>query len=110
MSQEAAKTDAAKNGAPSLKDDYVMKLEAQGKEWDAQVALMTAKADKAAANVKADFHKWQREFQDKRKDATEKLNGVRAAGTDAWTGVKDGAELAWAEVRKALDSASKKFG
>ena len=109
MQPDTSKTAKPKSTTPSLKDDYVSSLEAQGKEWDAQLALWGAKADKTGAAVKSEFHKWQREFSDQRDVAQQKLATLRAANHDAWEEMKTGMDSAWTDVKTAFETAKKKF-
>lgn len=98
-----------KKATPSVKDDYVKKMQAQGKEWEASMALWGAKADKASAEVKGEFHKWQRDFQDRQGDAQKKLEALNASNHEAWEEVKTGVESAWNDVKDAFESAKKKY-
>jgi hypothetical protein len=102
-------TGEPKSSAPTAKDDYVDRMEAQGREWDAQLALWSAKADTASAELKADYHTWQRDFHDRRVKAQEKLEALRQAKHEAWEDVKSGVEAAWGEIKSAVESARKKF-
>jgi len=109
MIPDTAKADTVKKDVTSKKDDYVHGMEAQGKEWDAQLALWGAKADKASAGMKGEFHKWQRDFRDKQGDARKKLETLRASNHDAWEEVKTGVETAWTDVKTAFETAKKKY-
>jgi len=109
MEPEVKKPEPAINAVPSLKDDYVSKMQAQGKEWDAQLALWGAKAEKTSEALKAEFHSWQREFSDKRGAANKKLETLNTAKHEAWEEVKTGADTAWTDVKTAFENAKKKF-
>ena len=61
---------------------YEEKLDAQLEEWNAQIALLKARA---------------------------KLHELKAAGDGAWEDLKTGAEKAWDEVKAAFHSAASKF-
>jgi hypothetical protein len=88
---------------------YEEKLDAQLKEWNAQFALLKAKAENAKADTKIDYYKAIDALEHKRDEARTKLKELKTAGDEAWEAVKAGAEKAWAEVKTALHDASSKF-
>ena len=85
------------------------KLEAQMKEWNAQIALLKAKADTAKAEAKVEYYARIEALQQKRDTAGAKLQELKAAGDEAWEDLKAGAEKAWAEVKSAFHDAASKF-
>ena len=84
-------------------------MEAQGKEWEGQMALWGSKADQATAEVKAEFQRWQKEFRNQKTAAYRRLDAVRTAKDNAWEEMKTGAESAWSELRGGFESAKKKY-
>lgn len=85
------------------------KLDAQLKEWSAEIALLKAKAENAKADVKGKYAAKIDALQHKRDIAKEKLHELRAAGDEAWEDLKNGVEKAWDEVKTAIHDASAKF-
>ncbi len=88
---------------------YQEKLDAQLKEWNTQISLLKAKADKTRAEAKIEYYKIIDELQKKVDEAKPKLQELKAATDDAWEDLKSGAEKAWAEVKTAIDAAASKF-
>jgi hypothetical protein len=88
---------------------YEEKLEAQLKEWSAQLALLKARADKATAEAKIEYYKTIEALQRKQNDAKAKLRELKTAGDEAWEDLKAGAEKVWAEVKAAYHDASSRF-
>jgi hypothetical protein len=88
---------------------YEEKLDAQLKEWSAQIALLKAKADNAKADAKIDYYKTIEALQRRQNDAKEKLRELKTAGDEAWEDLKKGAEKAWAEVKIAYHDATSRF-
>jgi hypothetical protein len=88
---------------------YEEKLDAQLKEWSAQIALLKAKADNARADARIEYYKTIDALQRKQNDATAKLRELKTAGDEAWEDLKTGAEKAWAEVKTAYHDASSRF-
>ena len=88
---------------------YEEKLEAQLKEWSAQIALLRAKADNAKADAKIEYYKTVDALQHKQNEAKTKLQELKTAGDEAWEDLKAGAEKAWAEVKTAYHDATSRF-
>ncbi|MCK9419993.1 MAG: coiled coil domain-containing protein [Nitrospirae bacterium] len=88
---------------------YEEKLDAQVKEWSAQIELLKAKADKAKAEAKIEYYKAIDALQDKQNEAKVKLRELKAAGDEAWEDLKAGAEKAWDDVKTAYHDASSRF-
>ena len=88
---------------------YEEKLNAQLKEWSAQIALLKAKADNAKADAKTEYYKTIDVLQHKQNEAKVKLQELKTAGDEAWDDLKAGAEKAWAEVKTAFHDAASRF-
>ena len=88
---------------------YEDKLDAQLEEWNVQIALLKARADKAKADAKIEYYKTIDTLHHKQAEAGTKLHELKNAGDDAWEDLKTGAEKAWDEVKAAFDSAASKF-
>ncbi|MGB3940514.1 MAG: hypothetical protein WBK96_03355, partial [Candidatus Manganitrophaceae bacterium] len=88
---------------------YEEKLDAQLKEWDAEIVLLKARANKTKAEATFGYYKTIDTLQQKQAEAKAKLHEMKAAGGEAWEEVKTGAEKAWAEVTAAFHSAASKF-
>jgi hypothetical protein len=88
---------------------YEEKLDAQLKEWSAQIELLKAKTDNAKADAKIEYYKTIEALQSKQNEAKAKLRELKTAGDAAWEDLKTGAEKAWAEVKAAYHEASSRF-
>ena len=88
---------------------YEEKLDAQLKEWSAQIALLKAKADNAKADAKIEYYKTIEVLQSRQNNAKAKLQELKTAGDEAWEDIKAGAEKAWADVKTAYHDASSRF-
>jgi len=88
---------------------YEEKLDAQLKEWSAQLALLKAKAENARADVKIEYLKAVEAMLRKQNEAGKKLQELKTSGDEAWEDLKTGAEKAWAEVKTAYHDASSRF-
>jgi hypothetical protein len=88
---------------------YEEKFEAQLEEWNAQIALLKAMADKGKAEAKIEYYKTIDALQHRQDEARTKLHELKTAGDEAWEDLKTGAEKAWAEVKAAFHEAIAKF-
>jgi len=89
--------------------EYQEKLDAQLNEWNAQLSLLRAKAEKAGAEAKSEYSKMLDALQQKVDEARPKLQELKTAGDEAWEDLKSGAEKAWAEAKTAFDRAVARF-
>jgi len=88
---------------------YEEKLDAQLKEWNAQIALLKAKAENAKVDAKIDYYKTIEALEHKQDEAKTKFQELKSSGDEAWEAVKGGAEKTWAEVKAAYHDAVSKF-
>jgi hypothetical protein len=88
---------------------YEEKLDAQLKEWDAQIVLFRVKADKVKADAKVEYYTRIEALQHKRDAVKAKLQELKTAGDGAWEDLKTGAEKVWVEVKAAFRDAGSKF-
>lgn len=93
----------------SLKEAYIKKLEAQLREWDAEIGKLKAKADKANSEAQIKYHKQIQELRSLQAQAREKMEEIRKARGDAWEDLKGGAEKAWSTLGTALKSVASRF-
>lgn len=91
------------------KDAFVQKLHAKLDEWNAEIDMLKAKADKAEADSQAEYHKQIEVLREKRKDAESKIRDVVEAGDGALEDLKSGVQGAWDSMEEALKSARSKF-
>lgn len=97
-------------GGPDMdRKAFIDKLAAQLKQWDAEIEKLEAKAEKAQADAKADYHQQIEELRDKKQAAQDKLEEVKQAGEEAWEELKSGAEEAFDTMKNAFQTAMSKF-
>ncbi len=88
---------------------YEEKLDAQLDEWNAQIELLKAKADKAKAEVRIEYYETIEALLHKQDNARTKLHALKTASDEAWEDLKTGAENVWTDVKTAFSSAASKF-
>lgn len=88
---------------------YEEKIDAQLEELNAQLVLLKARADKAAAAAKIEYYKTIEALQQKQDEAGAKLHELKSSGDDAWEDLKTGSEKAWNEIKIAFNEAVARF-
>jgi uncharacterized coiled-coil DUF342 family protein len=91
------------------REAYQEKMDAQIRQWDAQIAKLRARADEAKAQAKIEYLEQIEEIRNKRESAGRKLDELKKASDSAWVDVKNGLEKAWKDLGSAIDSASSRF-
>jgi chromosome segregation ATPase len=93
----------------ATKEAYQKKLEAQLKQWDAELALLSAKANKATADARINYENELESLRSKRAAAHETLEELRKRSENAWEDMKDGMEKVWDEMGKAMEKVAARF-
>jgi len=93
----------------ATKDAYHKKLDAQLKEWDARLALLSAKTQKATADARIHYENELESLKSKQAAARKTLEELGKRGENAWEDMKDGAEKAWDEMNKAIEKMAARF-
>jgi hypothetical protein len=84
-------------------------LETQLKEWGVDLEKFRAQADRTKDKAKADLEREIAALRAKMNEAQKKLEELKKTGDAASGDMKKGIENAWAELKKAFDSATAKF-
>lgn len=92
-----------------MKEEYQKKMQAQLDEWGTEIDKLKAKADKAEADAKIEYHKEIERFRAKQQAAQEKLDELKESSEDAWEDLKAGVESSWNSLGDALKSAASRF-
>lgn len=93
----------------NAREAYQQKMEAQLKQWDAEIAKLRARADEAKAQAKIEYYQQIGQLQKKQESARQKLDEMKRAGDSAWQDLKAGLELAWQDLGSAVESAVSRF-
>lgn len=88
---------------------FLEKLEAELEEWNAQLAILMAKAGKARAEGIFEYDKLVEALREKQDEARMTLQELKSSGDEAWEDLKTGAEKAWAELKISFEKAASKF-
>lgn len=93
----------------STKEEYVRKMHSKLDIWSAEIDKLSARADQAGADTRAEYHKHIDELHAKKAAAQKRLDELRQTGEGAWEDLKAGMEMAWDAIGEALDSAKSRF-
>jgi chromosome segregation ATPase len=93
----------------SKKEAYIEKLQAQLDEWDAEIKKLNAKAAKAQADAKLEYHEQIDRIRLQQQEARAKMDELRQSSEDAWEDLVAGMERAWDSLGKAVRSAMSRF-
>lgn len=93
----------------NMKEAYQKKLQAQLDEWNSEIDILKAKADKAEADSQLEYYKQIEELRSMQEEANSKLIELKGASDDAWEDLKAGMDNAWDSLGNALKSAKSRF-
>jgi hypothetical protein len=93
----------------ATKEAYQKKLQAQLKEWDAKLDLLSAKAQKVAADARINYEDELVALRSKRAEAHRVLAELGTRGENAWEDMKDGVDTAWDAMSQALERVAARF-
>lgn len=93
----------------SMKEAYEQKLQAQLKEWGAEIDRLKAKADDAEADAQLEYYKEIEKLRSMQEAANRKLAELKEASDDAWEDLKADVDSAWDSMSSVLKSASSRF-
>src|SRR6185369_9650312 len=95
--------------AMSQQETYQEKLEAQLKEWGAQIEELKTKAEQATAELSQKYREQIEELWPKQEEIQKRLHDLKDTSEAAWQEFQGGLERAWQELRAAIEKASAKF-
>jgi len=91
------------------KEAFRAQIEAQLKEWNERLDELKGKAEKASADLKAEYDKDIKLLTAKSKELQQQLKEFIATSDDAWKILRKGMEKAAADLKTAFSKARKKF-
>ena len=85
---------------------YLEKMEAQLREWKAEVDAMSARADKARADAKIELNRQVSDLRTKYDRLRERFEDLKTAGEKAYDKLREGFEAAVREFTSAFERTS----
>jgi len=92
-----------------LHNEYKEKMEAQLKEWSAQVNLLEAKIDNFTADMKIKRAEEIKALRAKQQATAEKMKELGKSTGEAWEQVRLTADKMWNDLKAGLTDAQSKF-
>jgi hypothetical protein len=88
--------------------EYIEKMAVRLKELESEISELGKIADKAVAEVKAEYYQQIKDLFFKKEELQKKVSNVREAGGNAWEDMKAGAELSWEVFNESSKSKKRK--
>lgn len=89
-----------------MNSDYVARMKAQLKQWDADLDALGARSELASIEARAASLERIKDLRASRDAAQKALQQMRAAGEAAGAQMKAGMEAAWISMQKGLQKAT----
>lgn len=88
---------------------YKQKVAAQLKEWNAQIALLEARAENAGADMEIKRAETLQALRAKHHVAADKMQELEQSTGEAWEQVKISADKIWEDLKAGVADAQAKF-
>jgi hypothetical protein len=88
--------------------EYIEKIAVRLKELDHEISELEMIADKAAEEVKAEYHQQIKELFFKKENLQNKITSIRETSGNAWEDIKAGAVLSWEVLNDSVKSRKRK--
>lgn len=89
--------------------EYIDKLSAKLKEWDAEIKKMEAKLAQRKVESKIAYEKKIEELKDRKKSLSARLEEIEQSSSEAWESMKDGTEKIVNDFRDTFREVASKF-
>jgi hypothetical protein len=90
----------------TMNTEYLAKMETQLRKWDADFNTLAAKGKQLSAEARSAYYARIKDLRVGRNTAQKIFQDMRAAAGTAGVQLKDGMEVAWGSMQKALEKAS----
>lgn len=91
------------------REEYIDKLAARLKKWDAEIRKLEANAENAKADMKAKYTERADELRSKKESIQKKIKDVREVNEEALSSVKKNIEVSLTNLTKSINDAFNKF-
>lgn len=88
---------------------YIEKLDAQLKEWNARINELKARAEGIKEEKRKEYLQQLEILRGKQEMARKKLRDLTEASNEAWQSMTAGVELAWKDLKTAMQNATEQF-
>lgn len=91
------------------KEAYIKKMNAQIREWKADLDKTVAQFDKAKAGAEIEYHKRAKQLNKKRKELEQELAKLQKAGEQGWEEIQARADKTWKDIQGGLGEMRKRL-
>lgn len=103
IDRQLQQLQATKNAAGvSAKQDFLERLEAAHRDWDARFDILKNKASEATAGLREELREEVDALAGKRTAIEVRMQELRRRTEDAWEDLREGMESAWKELQDTL--------
>ena len=88
--------------------ENIDRMAARLKELESEISELGKMADKAVAEVKAEYHQQIQDLFLKKEELQKKVSKIREASGNAWEDMKAGAELSWEVFNESAKTKKRK--
>jgi len=88
--------------------EYIDKMVTRLKELENEISELEKIADKAVAEVKAEYHQQINDLFLRKTEVKDKVDKLQKTGGDAWEDMKAGVELSWEVFEDSVENNLKK--
>ena len=81
------------------REEYIDKLENQLREWNSQLDKLQEKAEKQSEEAQNKINKRMDQLKAKRSQLKLKLDQIKDSGEDAFSKIREDAEILWGDVK-----------
>ena len=88
--------------------EYIDRMAARLKELESEISELGKIADKAVAEVKAEYHQQIQDLFLKKEELQTKVSKIQEASGSAWEDMKAGAEISWEVFNESAKTKKRK--
>ncbi len=91
------------------REQYIRKLDAKLREWNAELEKIAARIDQAGAERRIELQKKYEQVKAQRDDVRSRMDKLKNSTGEAWQEIKSGLEAAWKKLDESFQEARKTF-
>lgn len=91
------------------REEYIDRMAAKLKEWNAEIDNLEAKARNAGTDTKKEIGEEVQNLRAKKQAAEYKLEDIKEAGEESWKEIQAEAEDALEDIKSSLENAINRF-
>jgi len=91
------------------RENYVKKLQAQLDEWNSEINVLRADAQRVKTETKAEFEKRIEQLRHKCEAAKEKIKNIHESDNVGWEELKEGTDQMWNGIKQLFKDTKTEF-